>query len=157
MTQETYNTALGPINHLHKKGKVAFKSRGTLILLTFQDLQTNIQFNTSCRGKNVPIILQIISEGREATSTCEEVICCILQQCVMKNLLKKYYYQHWQKQNVISLSHQSTSAPLPFTVMSSHAKRFDLFDGIFLYSKFTKAMIKTWYWSVATVSINKWL
>ena len=105
MTQETYNTALGPINHLHKKGKVAFKSRGTLILLTFQDLQTNIQFNTSCRGKNVPIILQIISEGREAASTCEEVICCILQQCVMKNLLKKYYYQHWQKQNVISLSH----------------------------------------------------
>lgn len=78
MTQETYNTALGPINHLHKKGKEAFKSRGTLILLTFQDLQTNIQFNTSCRGKNVPIILQIISEGREATSTCEEVICCIL-------------------------------------------------------------------------------
>ena len=105
MTQETYNTALGPINHLHKKGKVAFKSRGTLILLTFQELQANIQFNTSCRGKNVPIILQIISEGREATSTCEEVICCILQQCVMKNLLKKYYYQHWQKQNVISLSH----------------------------------------------------
>ena len=37
MTQETYNTALGPINHLHKKGKVAFKSRGTLILLTFQE------------------------------------------------------------------------------------------------------------------------
>lgn len=104
MTQETYNTALGPINHLHKKGKVAFKSRGTLILLTFQDLQTNIQFNTSCRGKNVPIILQIISEGREATLTREEVICCILQQCVsllgyteeriLKNLLEKYYYQH---------------------------------------------------------------